>query len=103
LEQYTSPIIQRTVSLALFNPTALDAGASKAGGMVTNSQKEATFAPRSRMGYDLGSHDKTKNAQALVWYPADQASFITWREDNQVKTSGSLHCTFRKCYRGAVH
>jgi alpha-L-fucosidase len=64
--------------------------------VAAHSQKEATFAPRNRMGDDLGSREKIKDAPALVWYPAEIDVSIRpgWfhhpAEDSQVKTPAQL-------------
>jgi alpha-L-fucosidase len=64
--------------------------------VAANSQKEVAFAPKNRMGDDLGSRAQLKDAQALVWYPAEVDVSIRpgWfhhpAEDSQVKTPAQL-------------
>ena len=64
--------------------------------VAANSQKEAAFAPKNRMGDDLGSRAQLQDAQALVWYPAEidvsirPGWFYHPAEDNQVKTPAQL-------------
>ena len=57
------------------------------------SQKDVAYAPTGdKMGKDLGSRDKIRNAKGLVWYPAETDVSIRpgWfyhaKEDNEVKT-----------------
>jgi alpha-L-fucosidase len=64
--------------------------------VAATSQKEVAFAPQNRLGDDLGSREKTKDARALVWYPAEVDVSIRpgWfhhpAEDGQVKTPAQL-------------
>jgi alpha-L-fucosidase len=64
--------------------------------VAANSQKAAAFAPKNRMGDDLGSRAQLKDAQALVWYPAEidvsirPGWFYHPAEDKQVKTPAQL-------------
>ncbi len=70
--------------------------AQQQASVAANSQKEAAFAPKNRMGDDLGSRDQLKQAQALAWYPAEIDVSIRpgWfnhpTENNQVKTPAQL-------------
>lgn len=61
------------------------------------SQKDVAYAPKGdKMGEDLGSREKIKNAKGLVWYPAETDVSIRpgWfyhaKEDNEVKTPEKL-------------
>lgn len=61
------------------------------------SQKDVAFAPAGdKMGDDLGSRDKIKNAKGLVWYPAETDVSIRpgWfyhaGEDDKVKSPEKL-------------
>ncbi|OUJ74345.1 alpha-L-fucosidase [Hymenobacter crusticola] len=64
--------------------------------VAANSQQEAAFAPKNMMEDDLGSRAKIKNAQSLVWYPAEIDVSIRpgWfhhpAEDDKVKTPAQL-------------
>jgi len=61
------------------------------------SQKDVAYAPTGdKMGKDLGSRDKIRNAKGLVWYPAETdvsirpGWFYHTREDSEVKTPEKL-------------
>ena len=61
------------------------------------SQKDVAYAPTGdKMGKDLGSRDKIRNAKGLVWYPAETDVSIRpgWfyhaKEDNEVKSPEKL-------------
>jgi alpha-L-fucosidase len=61
------------------------------------SQKDVAYAPAGdKMGKDLGSRDKIRNAKGLVWYPAETDVSIRpgWfyhaKEDDEVKTPEKL-------------
>ena len=61
------------------------------------SQKDVAYAPTGdKMGEDLGSREKIKNAKGLVWYPAETDVSIRpgWfyhaKEDNEVKSPEKL-------------
>ncbi|WP_324677346.1 alpha-L-fucosidase [Hymenobacter sp. GOD-10R] len=70
--------------------------AQRQDNVAANSQKEAAFAPKNMMEDDLGSRAKIKNAQSLVWYPAEIDVSIRpgWfhhpAEDTKVKTPAQL-------------
>ena len=61
------------------------------------SQKDVAYAPTGdKMGKDLGSREKIRDAKGLVWYPAETDVSIRpgWfyhaKEDNEVKTPEKL-------------
>jgi alpha-L-fucosidase len=76
--------------------SVLPTDAQQQANVAANSQKEAAFAPKNHMEDDLGSRAKLKDAQALVWYPAEVDVSIRpgWfyhpAEDAQVKTPAQL-------------
>lgn len=76
--------------------SVLPTDAQQQANVAANSQKEAAFAPKNHMEDDLGSRAKLKDAQALVWYPAEVDVSIRpgWfnhpAEDTQVKTPAQL-------------
>jgi len=76
--------------------SVLPTDAQQQAHVAAHSQKKVAFAPKNHMEDDLGSRAKLRDAQALVWYPAEVDVSIRpgWfyhpAEDAQVKTPAQL-------------